>query len=674
MKHTTMLILMIVSMMIAACSAPTPAPMATPQPEPTPTATLEPEPAAIPTPATLSYEPTFEPASCPFTLPPTEVEGKTVQCGYVVVPQDRSNPQTESIRLAVVVLKAQSDKPIPDPVILLSGGPGEKTVENAVAAASILAPFRDQRDVIVFDQRGVGLSEPALECPEMVQARFDLLDELDPETGLRTLFDAAMACRDRLVKEGHNLSAYNTTENAADVDDIRRALGYEQLNLYGGSYGSLLAQAVLRDHPEGLRSVIIGAVLPAEKSFFVNVPTTVVSATLRLLEACADDEACNAAYPNLKQALFDTIDKLNADPVPITVTNPADGKSYETWLTGDDVFGNLVVFLYFTEIIPVLPQAISNVANGDYELMTQLTSTRLQLFDALSTGMELSVLCAEDLIDVTPQDYLAERAKMPQPLAGRADPEDIIEYSFFGMCENWPVEQAELAIKQPVVSDVPTLILEGEFDPVTPLAYAQAVAEHLSNNYLYEFPGIGHNVLVASPCARRIALDFVEDPTEAPDASCIGEMPGVVFDLPKEEAAGITLEPFVIEQAGLSGVAPAGWKKASAGTFVRQQNALDPTALIYDIAPTDEAGFRQLIQAQLQLDQPPESVGQRETESFPWTLYSVEVRGVVVDMAATQQDDETTLIVLLQSKPDERDSLYELVFLPAVDELKPLSK
>jgi hypothetical protein len=196
----------------------------------------------------------------------------------------------------------------------------------------------------------------------------------------------------------------------------------------------------------------------------------------------------------------------------------------------------------------------------------------------------------------------------------------------------------------------------------------------LSNNYLYEFPGIGHNVLVASPCARRIALDFVEDPTEAPDASCIGEMPGVVFDLPKEEAAGITLEPFVIEQAGLSGVAPAGWKKASAGTFVRQQNALDPTALIYDIAPTDEAGFRQLIQAQLQLDQPPESVGQRETESFPWTLYSVEVRGVVVDMAATQQDDETTLIVLLQSKPDERDSLYELVFLPAVDELKPLSK
>lgn len=687
MKTKLLIAVILVGLLLAGCSEPAadqepteapPAPTATTKPTATaqPAAAVQVEPTSTASPEPEPKQPAFEPAftevSCPFTLPPDEVEGETIICGAVTVPEDRTVADGNTIRLAVVVFKAQGDETQPDPVILLSGGPGEKTVASALDVSLVLAAFRDERDLIIFDQRGVGLSEPALECPEFTESLFETLDELDPETALRTQYDALMSCRDRLVAEGFNLSAYNTAENAADVNDIRLALGYEQVNLYGGSYGTLLGQTVMRNHPQGLRSVVLGAVLPAEKSFFVHVPTTVVNATLHLLASCAADEACQNAYPDLKQTLYDSIDRLNADPVPIEVTNPLDGQSYASWLTGDEVFGNLVLFLYITDIIPVLPQAIANVADGDYELMTQLSSTSLALFDALSRGMMLSVLCAEDLIGVTPEDYLETRSEMPRELAGTADPEDIIEYSFFGICKQWPVAQADPAVKQPVVSDIPTLILEGEFDPVTPTAYAEQVAEHLSNSYLYEFPGIGHNILIASNCARDIAGQFMADPTSEPDASCIDDMPGVVFDLPQVESDEIVLEPVSDEEKGLSSVAPVGWERPVPGTYVRRQNALDPTALIVDVVPMGREDFLQLITSRLGLDETPEPTGERETEHFAWTLYAMEVQGVAVDLAATARDEDSTLMVLLQGAPDEREALYAGLFLPVVDALAPL--
>jgi hypothetical protein len=335
------------------------------------------------------------------------------------------------------------------------------------------------------------------------------------------------------------------------------------------------------------------------------------------------------------------------------------------------VVGSLELFLYFTDIIPVLPQAVFDVANGDYELMIRLMSTQFQLFDLLSAGMEFSVFCAEDLIGVTPQDYLAERAKVPAALQGRIDPEVAIEYDFFGICQAWPVPQADPRVKEPVDSDVPTLILEGALDPVTPLAYAEAVARHLSNSRVYEFPGVGHNVLVAAPCARQIARRFLEDPSAAPDAACLAEMPGVVFDLPKEPAAGMVVEPVVFAESGLRAVKPAGWEEAAPGTYRRGQNALDATALIYDAAPISQAEFLQAIQAQINLAEPPESTGVRATESFTWTLYSTVVRGVVLDMAMTPWNGQT-LLVLMQANADERDSLYEPLFLAAIDAVKPV--
>jgi len=653
--------LLIVVLLISACDGGTP----TVTPEPTATLTEQPTATAEPTREPVA---TFEEADCPFGVP----EGAPVECGFVVVPEDHNDPEGPTIRLSVAVLRDQSDEHQPDPVMLLSGGPGEKTVANALAIGPTLAPIHPNRDLIVFDQRGAGLSEPALECPEFVQAFFDLLDEPDPDVAQQALFDASMACRDRLLSEGHNLSAYNTVQNAADVNAIRIALGYGQVNLYGGSYGSLLAQATVRDYPEEIRSVAINSVLPLEASLFVEGSMTTANAVLRMLNACTPDEACNSAYPDLQEVLFDTIDQLNAEPIPITVTNPLDGQSYDAVLTGDAVLGDLVTFLYITQIIPVLPQAIYDVHNGDYDLMTQLSSTRLALIDLTSRGMMFSVLCTDDLIGRTPEDLLNVRAALPRQLVGSADPEFVIEYGIFGICENWPVEEADPWVKEPLVSDIPTLILEGEFDPVTPPEYGQLVAGYLSNSYFFEFPGVGHDVL-DNECARSIAGAFINDPSEAPDDACIAEMPGLVFDLPGEPGATeVALEPFTDEERGFGGLVPVGWQELAPANLARASSALDPTYFVLEATPGTAAELFANLAGQLGLDPPPEPVARADVGDFTWDFYAFERPGGNSADLALAEDSEKAYFVYLVSTPDEHDALYEQLFLPAVEALAPL--
>ena len=651
-----LLALLIVVLLASACGGAT-----TSAPEPTATPAVEPTPTVQPTAEPVA---TFEEGPCPFDVP----EGAPVECGFVVVPEDHNDPEGPAIRLSVAVLRDQSADHQPDPVMLLSGGPGEKTVARALAIGPTLAPIHPNRDLIIFDQRGVGLSEPALECPEFLEAMYDILDEPDPDVGVETVFDSLMACRDRLVSEGYNLSAYNTIQNAADVNAISSALGYDQVNLFGGSYGSLLAQATMRDHPEDIRSVAINSVLPLEKSIFVSATTA--NAVMRLLDACAADEACNSAYPDLQEVLFDTIDQLNEEPVPITITNPLDGQSYDAILTGDAVLGNLVTFLYITQIIPVLPQAIYDVHQGDYDLVTQLSSTRLLLIDLTSRGMTFSVLCTDDLIGRTPEDLLNVRAALPRQLVGSGDPEFIIEYGIFGICDNWPVERGDPSVKKPLVSDIPTLVLEGEFDPVTPPEYGELVAGYLSNSYFFEFPGVGHDVL-ANECARSIAGDFFDDPTQAPDATCITEMPAVVFDVPGE-APQLVLEPFTDEERGFSGVVPVGWEELAPANLARASSALDPTYFVLEASPGAAAELFAAIMGQLGLDPPPDPVSSAQVGSFTWDFYSFERPGGNPADLAMAEDGDKAYFVYLVSTPDEHDTLYEQLFLPAVAAMAPL--
>ena len=642
-----------------------PAPSATPtQAVPEPTVTASPAPTATPEPVPEPVA-SFEQAPCPFSVP----SGVAVDCGYVVVPEDHNRPGGPTIKLSFALFRDDSEHHQTDPLVLLAGGPGEKAFERAFDLALYIARFAPNRDLVIFDQRGVGASKPALECPEVVDVAFDLLDETDPEVALKAQFDAILACRDRLVAEGHDLSVYTTAQSAADLDALREALGYGAINLYGGSYGSFLAQAVMRDHPEGIRSVILESVWPLEVSFLVESAEKTMRTSLQLLDECAAEESCAIAYPDLTQVLFDVIDELNTDPAPITVTNPLDGQAYPAFLTGDAVYGILVSAFYQTRLLPALPQAIHDVGEADYALMTQLSGARLMLFDLVTRGMQYSVICTEDLIGRTPEELLERAEALPRQLRGRADPEMAIEYGIFGICDSWPVVEADASFKEPLVSDIPTLIIAGQFDGITPPEYARQVAEGLSSGFLIEVPGAGHDGETQSDCAATIISAFIDEPTAAPDDACIDDLPGLEFDLPSEPVE-VTLEPWTSESVGLAGVAPAGWEEVQPGIFARASSALDPVAMQVVSVPGSTADLLAIVTPQFGLDQAPESAGRRAANGLDWTLYAFDVNGVFRYLGLAENEGRT-LVVVLRYDPDEGDAIYSEVFLPVVDALVP---
>ncbi|MBZ0294656.1 MAG: alpha/beta hydrolase, partial [Anaerolineae bacterium] len=187
------------------------------------------------------YIPEFVPGPCPVHF----ASGYEVACGTVTLPQDRLHPQERGLDIAVAVFKARSSSPAPDPLIFLDGGPGSRTLDAFVSGLGTFPRrLNQQRDFIVFDYRGIGHSNPALTCPESLDATDD---------------SWVSVCRARYAAQGVDVTDFTTRDNAADAADIMRALGYDSYNVWGGSYGSSVALTLLRDHPENVRAAIVTA-------------------------------------------------------------------------------------------------------------------------------------------------------------------------------------------------------------------------------------------------------------------------------------------------------------------------------------------------------------------------------------------------------------------------------
>lgn len=464
----------------------------------------------------------FAEAECRFRAP----TGVNVRCGYLTVPENRADPAGRTIRLHVAIFPSRSANPLPDPVVYLEGGPGGNPLE--------LAPFTFQpwfsdlaveRDVIIFDQRGTGYSEPALDCPEFIDLSYELLDQdLTREEGAARSLEAIEACRDRLEAEGIDLSAYTSAANAADLEDLRLALGYEQWNLYGISYGTRLALTAMRDFPDGIRSAILDSPYPPQVSQ-ADLPGGADRAFDLLFAACANDPDCAAAYPDLEQVFYEMVDRLEAEPVLVPVVNPFTGRMYELLFDGETLVGTLFDLLYQTSEIPFIPALIyAAYQDGDFTQLADAAMLDLYTADFVSYGMYYSVNCADEVSFSTRDELEAANAAFPEQL-GAIGSEYVVDF-----CVAWGAGAAPPIENEPVTSSIPTLIMAGEFDPITPPEYGREAAETLPNSYVFEFPGMGHGVSVDDPCPRVILLAFLNDPTTAPPAACIGEMRGPDFE------------------------------------------------------------------------------------------------------------------------------------------------
>ncbi len=498
---------------------------------------------AVPTPSAADEVPRFEAAPCPVSAP------EAVECGYLIVPEDYAQPEGRALRLAVAILPSRSETPAPDPVVYLEGGPGGSALSGL--AFWLASPFRDERDLILLEQRGTQYSEPSLDCPELDQAYIDnwtvvQSEEAETEREVR----AARQCRNRLRSEGVDLSVYHSAASAADLEALRRVLDYEEWNLYGISYGTRLALTAMRDHPEGIRSVVLDSVYPPSEDSFEELPLHLARVFGKLFADCASDPECQAAYPDLQATLYDLVERANQQPIPTPARHPETGKRLPLLSDGRDLVADLFLAFYDSSLIPFLPMVIDQVSQGNADVLVPLTDLGLQSFVGISEGMNHSVQCREEAPFNDPAEIAAAQESIPPALRAFSYDATLQICSFWGAGEPEPVET------QPVYSDIPTLVLEGEYDPITPPSSGWLAAETLSQSFFYEFPGLGHGVTAAA-CPAAIAAAFVQDPTREPDTSCIAELHSPDFRTVDE--VYLTLAPYRLLPELLAGEGSLLW-------------------------------------------------------------------------------------------------------------------
>lgn len=454
--------------------------------------------------------PRFEPSACPFDVP----EDEHIDCGYMVVAQRHADPDGPTIRLAVAILKSHSASPAPDPVVYLEGGPGGSALEGW--DHWLLSPFLASRDLVLVDQRGTGYSEPSLYCPESDDVTSEYLDDLlSDEEWERLGEEAAQACRDRLTGEGIDVSVFNSSENAADIDDLRAALGYEAINLYSISYGTFLAQVIMRDHPEGIRSVVLDSTVPLGVNMYEEYPANTARAFDTLFASCAADPACSEAFPDLEAEVYAFVERANEHPFWIWIRNPYTKQIVRSPMKGNDVLEILFQSLYDYTVIPYLPLMLHKAAHGDYRMLASYSEFYLKSWaeSKFSLGMYYSVECRDEVI-FNDQDAAREAADTFDKTRTLDDIDSI-----FATCALWDVGTAESLLNEQVASQIPTLVLAGGYDPITPPNWGRRVAESLPNSLFLEFPSLSHGTTL-DECAGGIAASFVNHPDAALPTGC----------------------------------------------------------------------------------------------------------------------------------------------------------
>lgn len=449
---------------------------------------------------------------------PLQLTSIAARCGTLRVPEDRDHPQGPAIDLNVAVVPALNRRSTAAPLFLLAGGPGQSAVQSYVATASAFARINRNHAIVLLDQRGTGQSNPlSCEYPE------DWRQPADPLPALR---QATTEC---LAKLGQGVRFYTTSVAVRDLEDVRAALGYPEINLYGGSYGTRVAELYMRRYPARTRAVILDGVTYPEQAIGAETPFDGERALNLIVARCQEAPDCAAAYPQLKQELDGLLRQFGPQKVAVTIDDPNSGLPLQIDFS-HAVLSTALRFLSYSSLhASLLPALIHQAAHGALRpLASQAVMNTRQIGNQLANGMQYSVLCSEDEPLFAAANI--DRTAMARTYQGTEQVDALKE-----ICRLWPRGPVDADLHAPLVSDIPTLLLSGEADPVTPPADAERAALKLTRHRHLILPGEGHGQL-GTGCMPRITAEFLD--TAAPDkldASCLKEH---------------TSEPFFISMTG----------------------------------------------------------------------------------------------------------------------------
>ncbi len=438
------------------------------------------------------------------TLGPCEPSFGDARCGVLRVPEDPSAPGGRTLEIGFAVLPSTAREPELDPVFLLAGGPGQGAASLAPMIGHKFKAILAHRDMVFVDLRGTGRSNPlicAIEDPR------DLSELLGAEFHVEKL-DGCLA--DYEV----DTAAFTTPRAMDDVDAIREALGYEQINLFGISYGTRAALVYMRRHGDRVRSAVLDGVAPLDVALSMEMPRNSEAALGAVLDDCRAQPSCDAAFPDLERKLDEVLRDLDAGRVLREVTHPRTGELLRIDVAPAGFLGALRLALYSGESAALLPLVIDRAHGGDFNPVAALLLRAAGMSETMSAGLYFSVSCAEDLYG----NSEAERAKAEAGL--RFFDSEYLE-RLGEACARWPHASMPAEYWAPVVSDVPTLLLSGRYDPATPPAMGERVAARLSHGRHVIAEGASHGVWHQG-CALELAAELfaTADPDKL-DPSCL---------------------------------------------------------------------------------------------------------------------------------------------------------
>jgi pimeloyl-ACP methyl ester carboxylesterase len=601
------------------------------------------------------YVPVFETNVCPFTLPQGKIEGQDVECGTLIVPEDRDNPEVGVVKQAVAIFRNTAiEEHQPDPIVFVEGGPGVEVLSKLYLVFDQFAPLLGDRDLIFYDPRGVGFSTPSLDCPESLEAINTALEkDLPPEEAQQLGKEALLTCGSRLIAEGVNLSVYNVVENAADLTDLRIALGYEQWNLLAVSYGTRVVQEMLRSTPQGIRSIVLDSAVSLEADFFEEVPGNVDHALERLFTSCAMDSDCVEAYPALDDQLYTLVKDMNDLPIRGPVANLISGERFEAVQADGSSLLNVVFnSLYSADVIPFLPKLISDTARGDYALLSALRSNMLTNRLFISEGAYHASVCFEEIPFNSSDEIEQNIAQYPHLAEFMTGPSGKIPFN--QLCEDWRIPAASEPVNQPVSTDLPVLILAGEYDPVSPADWGEQIAFNMSQATFLEFQNIGHSVVLSHSCPLSIALMFINDPVQPLNTACMREI-GLEFVTPVG-LAEIALVPVEVAELGVQALVPEEWIAVKPEYYVSPDQS-------YELVVSKE--METPLEAFLAAWGAEEPGSEFSINAIDWTIYVAHHSdvGKIVFLAVSTADDGF-YFTLLAGPSDQAETMQNNLFLP----------
>jgi pimeloyl-ACP methyl ester carboxylesterase len=439
-------------------------------------------------------------------------------CGRLPVAEDRGNPGGRRIELAVAVVPAISARAKPDPLFLLAGGPGQGARESYAGIIGALSAIRRERDLVLVDQRGTGDSNP-------MRCDFPLETLETPETE-QSPQQLQQLARDCLAKLPGDPRFYTTSEAVRDLEAVRSALGYERINLYGGSYGTRVAQHYLRRYPDRVRTVVLDGVVDPALALGPSIALDAEASLRAAFERCNSDVACAEHYPQLPEEFAALRAALDQQPAHLRIPDPLTAKPREVTVSGADLAAIARLFLYSDSTTALLPLLIheARVGGNFIPLAAQTVVIREELTRSIATGMHNTVVCSEDLPRARRE--LSDRDAVERTFL-RGAVVDTLEK----ICEVWPRGPVDPDFNEQLNSSVPALLLSGQVDPVTPPANAARAAAGFHDAAQLVFRGQGH-IQLTSRCAQSIIRRFLDAGTASGlDTRCVQDIRPAPFFL-----------------------------------------------------------------------------------------------------------------------------------------------